>query len=188
MKKGTNRQALKHDRRTLKTKKFLVGALTELIIEKGYDAITIQDIIDRANVGRSTFYSHYESKEQLFIGNINFQDALINIPLNDDEHYPMGINLGFLFSKEYLPLSKAMSGTKSSDMLFNMFTEICAAKILIYNKRRFEIHGDQKLMVYKAEAAAAGIIRMLFKWLEDGALVPPEKMIGYAREILEKIG
>src|SRR5712692_5896299 len=35
------------------------------MVEKGYDAVTVQHIIDRANVGRSTFYAHYDGKEDL---------------------------------------------------------------------------------------------------------------------------
>src|SRR5687768_3006202 len=64
------------DRRIQKTRKLLLDALIALTIEKGYEKVTIQDIIDRANVGRSTFYSHFESKDQLLIGNDNFQDLL----------------------------------------------------------------------------------------------------------------
>jgi AcrR family transcriptional regulator len=45
----------------------LEKALMELIGERGYDAITIQDIVDRANVGRTTFYLHYNSKDELFL-------------------------------------------------------------------------------------------------------------------------
>ena len=37
-----------------------------LIVEKGYEAITVQNIIDRANLGRSTFYAHYQDKEVLY--------------------------------------------------------------------------------------------------------------------------
>jgi AcrR family transcriptional regulator len=57
----------KTDRRVQRTRELLQKALIELISERGYDAITIQDIVDRANVGRTTFYVHYNSKDELFI-------------------------------------------------------------------------------------------------------------------------
>ncbi len=58
----------KPDRRPKRTRELLQKALIELIGERGYDAITIQEIVDRANVGRTTFYQHYNSKDELFIG------------------------------------------------------------------------------------------------------------------------
>lgn len=58
------------DRRVQKTLQVLHQALIELILEKGYDAITIKDIVDKANVGRSTFYAHYDSKEKLLEGGL----------------------------------------------------------------------------------------------------------------------
>jgi AcrR family transcriptional regulator len=57
----------KTDRRIQRTRELLQKALIELIGEHGYDAITIQDIVDRANVGRTTFYKHYNSKDDLFM-------------------------------------------------------------------------------------------------------------------------
>lgn len=59
------------DRRVQKTLVSLHQALISLIVEKGYDATTVKDIIDRANVGRSTFYSHYLSKEHLLQGGLD---------------------------------------------------------------------------------------------------------------------
>ena len=53
------------DRRITKTKKSIYTAFLLLLNEKGYEATTVQDVIDLADVGRSTFYSHYESKELL---------------------------------------------------------------------------------------------------------------------------
>ena len=53
------------DRRVQRTREVLHRALISLMIEKGYDAVTVQHIIDRANVGRSTFYAHYDGKEDL---------------------------------------------------------------------------------------------------------------------------
>jgi AcrR family transcriptional regulator len=54
------------DRRVERTRALLQRALLELIQEKGYDAVTVQDITEHANVGRATFYLHYQSKDDLF--------------------------------------------------------------------------------------------------------------------------
>jgi AcrR family transcriptional regulator len=53
------------DRRVEKTRGLLHGALASLIHEKSYDAIVVKQILARANVGRSTFYSHFRDKEDL---------------------------------------------------------------------------------------------------------------------------
>jgi AcrR family transcriptional regulator len=55
------------DRRVQRTRALLRDALMSLIAEKGYRAITVQNIIDRANLGRSTFYAHYQDKEDLLL-------------------------------------------------------------------------------------------------------------------------
>ena len=57
----------KRTRRILRTRRLLHEALVSLILEKGYADITVQDILDRANVGRSTFYAHFRDKEDLLL-------------------------------------------------------------------------------------------------------------------------
>jgi AcrR family transcriptional regulator len=58
------------DRRVQRTHRLLSEALIALMVERGYEALTVQDILDRANIGRSTFYMHYRSKEELLISGI----------------------------------------------------------------------------------------------------------------------
>jgi AcrR family transcriptional regulator len=58
------------DRRVERTRALLHQALISLMIEKGYEVITVQDIIDRANVGRSTFYAHFVGKQDLLMGGL----------------------------------------------------------------------------------------------------------------------
>ena len=53
------------DRRITKTRKAIYTAFLQLLNQKNFESITVQEIIDLADVGRSTFYSHYESKELL---------------------------------------------------------------------------------------------------------------------------
>jgi AcrR family transcriptional regulator len=53
------------DRRAERTRRALKSAFLELVLARGYAAVTVGDIIDQANVGRSTFYLHYSGKEAL---------------------------------------------------------------------------------------------------------------------------
>ena len=59
--------ARRMDRRVQRTRKLLREALMELILEEGYDAISIQDITDKANLGRATFYLHFKDKDELLL-------------------------------------------------------------------------------------------------------------------------
>ena len=59
--------AKKPDRRVQRTEQLLRGALLSLIQEKGFETLSVQDIIDRANVGRATFYAHFDNKEDLLV-------------------------------------------------------------------------------------------------------------------------
>ena len=55
------------DRRVQRTRELLQRAAMDLIAEKGYDAITVGDITERANLGRTTFYLHYQNKADLLL-------------------------------------------------------------------------------------------------------------------------
>ena len=61
----------KIDRRVLRTRDRLGDALIELIQEKPFDGITVQDVLERAGVGRTTFYDHYRDKNDLFLSDVD---------------------------------------------------------------------------------------------------------------------
>jgi transposase-like protein len=61
----------KSDRRVQRSKRALREALVQLMIEKGYEETTVADIAERADVGRSTFYTHYADKEDLLQGSLS---------------------------------------------------------------------------------------------------------------------
>jgi AcrR family transcriptional regulator len=57
----------KIDRRVRRTRRLLAEALVQLITEKEYEAISITDIAERADLNRATFYLHYGNKEELLV-------------------------------------------------------------------------------------------------------------------------
>lgn len=80
------------DRRTARTRRSLLNAFIELVLERGYSAIGIGDIVKRADIGRSTFYAHFRSKDELLIASMQWMfDVLADAttpgaarePLND---------------------------------------------------------------------------------------------------------
>jgi len=64
------------DRRVQKTRKLLQDALIELVAEKSYETVSIREILERANVGRSTFYAHFQDKDQLLHSILDRLDEL----------------------------------------------------------------------------------------------------------------
>jgi AcrR family transcriptional regulator len=58
------------DRRVRRSRRLLADALLELIVEKGYEAVTVQEIADRADLNRATFYLHFDGKEDLLVAGL----------------------------------------------------------------------------------------------------------------------
>jgi AcrR family transcriptional regulator len=59
--------AAREDRRIQRTQQLLRASLLALVREKGFEALSVREIVDRANVGRTTFYAHFSNKEELLL-------------------------------------------------------------------------------------------------------------------------
>ncbi len=71
----------KPDRRVKRTRDALGDALIALLQEKPFDGITVQQILDRAGIGRSTFYAHYRDKDDLFLSDVEEFMELMSMQL-----------------------------------------------------------------------------------------------------------
>lgn len=107
------------DRRVRRTRRALREALITLIVEHGYEKVTVQDVLDRADVGRSTFYAHYRDKDDLFVACFDDLRAGLERDLaataGGHRHDP-GRPLGVLFEHAYhnRPVYQALCGRSGS--------------------------------------------------------------------------
>lgn len=76
------------DRRQVKTREAIFSAFNSLLSEKGYAKITVQEIIDKANVGRTTFYAHFETKDELLKEMCTdlFEHVFVDVPNTEVGH------------------------------------------------------------------------------------------------------
>ncbi|HSM94594.1 MAG TPA: TetR/AcrR family transcriptional regulator, partial [Rhizomicrobium sp.] len=74
----------KLDRRTERTRQALRMAFVNLVLSRGYTEISVEDITDEANVGRSTFYMHYKSKIDLLKQSMARPSSVLSIMVGHD--------------------------------------------------------------------------------------------------------
>lgn len=172
----------KPDRRIQRTRQLLHDALITLILEKGYDKITVQNIIDRANVGRSTFYDHYLDKDDLMESSVENLKADLGRHLaasNDGSTQNLILPSLALFrhTQAQHHLYKAMIGGRGIEIVVKTVREGLSA----YARAHFEaVERAGKQLTVPMEILVthlAGCLQTLLTWwLDNDMPYSPEEM------------
>src|SRR5579883_1640095 len=105
------------DRRVKRTQKALAMALVALTLEKGYAAITIRDITDRAEVGYATFFRHYRDKDALLkdVLDVVLDElmSLLQAPMSNTNHATTG-TLIFRYAQEHSEVVLVLLSSRAS--------------------------------------------------------------------------
>ena len=174
------------DRRVRRTKQRLNEALESLIIEKGYDKITVQDLIDRADVGRSTFYAHYETKDDLLISWTQLADDLALHMAREQTDAGMIMPSLALFRHlgEYHHLYKAMIGGRGVDIVIEMVhSKLLGHATSELNRRPDGSDLTTVPIEVRAWFLASSLLALLTWWLDNDMPYPPERMDEMYREL-----
>ena len=164
----------KTDRRVERTRELLQKALIELIAEHGYDAITIQDIVDRANIGRTTFYLHYNSKDELFM---SCHEAIVSQfhlglfhPLSREEllssEIPPEMNSAYHHLEEGRALLYPIFQGKDSQLILRKIRDRSAREIAANLRASFDEADSSIPLDMLANYLAGAQIALMQWWLE----------------------
>jgi AcrR family transcriptional regulator len=170
----------KLDRRVRRTRNLLRDALFALIEEKGYTAITIQDITDRADLNRVTFYFHYKDKDDLLLQVIqDMYDELAktqSAPQNLEEWAYQDALLAFRHIQEYSRLYKVLLSEKGALSLVGRLIDYFAQTSIEQTKHYLATYKDLPIPLELIEHFYAGAFVALVRWwvLQDMPYAPEE--------------
>ena len=162
------------DRRIGKTRRMLQEALFSLMQEKQYNKITIQEIIDRADVGRSTFYSHYETKDDLLFGCIenlleSLNQYIVNY-LDREDEIPRLLPVVELFDhiKENSRLLKGLMRAESSDLFFDKVQSFWNKNIGEYLQTKLPQNAEPQIpFIILTNHITSTLINLLKWWVNN---------------------
>lgn len=178
------------DRRIQRTRQLLQEALLALILEKGYDAVTVQDIIDRANVGRSTFYAHFRDQEDLFLSGFESMRAQFEQYLTSqaaDDGGPWNLNLlMFQHAQSQHRLYKALAGKQGGKIMLAHIYQYLTP--LVREHLQAQLRGGKQGPVppdVLAHFLVSSLIALLTWWLDNDLPYPAERMNEMYRQLTE---
>lgn len=185
------------DRRQQKTRTAIFAAFTSLLAEKSYGRITVQEIIDAANVGRTTFYAHFETKDDLLkelceelFGHIigSAMDCTYTHGLYSDGSAPESV---FCHLLQHLQENDkniiALLSCESSEMFLRFFkdslNELVRSQFINQNRKaNTDIPED-----FLINHISGSFVEMVLWWIKGHRKQTPEDLDRYFRAVIEPI-
>ncbi|MGY3750513.1 TetR/AcrR family transcriptional regulator [Vagococcus acidifermentans] len=186
----------KIDLRVLRTRKMILEAFIELVDEKGYEAVTIQDISKRAMINRATFYAHFKDKADLYEKIIEFAISQLASILDADNLMNGNLikvktiekTLSRIFAEIklkqnfFLTLTEGSSNgifrKKISDLLYSKYEDI-------FDKLRITENDIEVPISFIIEYMTAIFVATVHWWVSTKSDFSPEHM---ARLVLKLVG
>ena len=178
--------AVKVDRRVRRTRRLLSEAFIELVAEQGYDAVRVEDILERADIARTTFYAHFRDKRDLlkFVANRfqeTLQERLTDIQI-DDSGLPSAEQLVQTFTniKNHAPFFRMALSINSVPMLYEKVHQGIVVTVETLLTQHVQERGVETAVPISliAHHFAGALLSSAKWWLQEQRiyLISPEEM------------
>ena len=168
------------DQRVRRTHERLGRALIELILEKHIDQVTVQEVLDRASVGRSTFYLHFRDTDDLLLSQLEEFLEIMSTMLtahNEKSHRVVPVAEMFAHIGNQNRLYRALAESERLNDFFDLAQGYFARGI----ERRLAESGrlpklSPRELSARSSAMAGSLLSLLRWWLDRGEKESPELM------------
>jgi AcrR family transcriptional regulator len=183
------------DRRQKKTREAIFGAFSELLSKKNYNSITVQEIIDTANVGRTTFYAHFETKdfllkalcEELFDHII---DTEMGLP-HGHKHYSCGYESDSVFlhllkhlQENYLNILELLS-SENNEIFLRYFKSNLKKLVVSQFSENGRFKNKSLPEDYLVNHISSSFVETVSWWISGNMTDSPEKITEYFLTVIE---
>lgn len=174
-------EAKKLDRRIARTRRALGNALIELIMELGYDKISIRDLTERADIGYATFYRHYKSKDELltrYLSSILLEVA--NELKPEKSHYEQNVEVFNLLAKYKDAVLIGLSLPRDHQAMIPLWQVVDDIVTDLYLAR------DESVIPLKVSVnhIIRSVAEMVRWWLTEGQDYSPEQMARMQNDLI----
>lgn len=164
------------DRRVERTHNLLAQALVALTLEKNYDAVTIREITERAEIGYATFFRHYPDKDALLLDVVELVldelTALLH-PHQDTNDPAHEGSLLFRYVQEHTELCRVFLKSRGSELLLDRIRDAGVRTALAANRTRQDAIVPPEVTAHHLVVASLGLIQW---WIEHDMPYSPERM------------
>lgn len=180
---------MKIDRRKQRTRALLRDALIALILEKGYDAVTVQEITDRANLGRATFYLHYNDKDDLLLNMMEeIQGDLLKeakAPVEGDAITASPTFLAFKHAEDNADFYRAILGKSGLDGVLMRYRKASATQLQAWMSPLLPPGSTTIPLEILSNYLIGAFDALVLWWLENDRPYPAEEMAQIFQQLIK---
>ena len=185
------------DRRQQKTRAAIFAAFEDLLTKKKYSKITIKDIIDEANIGRTTFYEHFETKDALLsemCSNLFHhifsteadKENHHNFPLNHGDSRTVVTHILYHLQEGSQSMLRLMTGESSEIFLF-YFRSYLKEMIMPFLTHEMQQKNMNIPEDFLENHITGSFLNMVQWWVSRGMKQSPEDLANYFLAVIEPI-
>lgn len=185
------------DRRQKKSREAIFNAFTSLLSEKNYNQISVQEIIDAADVGRTTFYAHFETKDYLLkdlceelFGHII--DTAMGLP-HGHYHYSCGNAADSVFLHLLRHLQEndrhilELLSSQNNDLFLRYFKSNLKKLIVSQYAQKGQFQNSKLPEDYLVNHITSSFVETVSWWLSHNMKESPEQLTAYFLATIEPI-